>query len=440
MRANGDSGAVASWRMRALLIGLCALLGCGPNPPAPVRVMAVVPVESGSYETREVQLTTIANLTNLRGSIAELTGLNRVIIDPNDPLQRSGIENLTPEQRFEVLVKDKGVPVRGAFLERAGVQWPVDFHTWNMVSTYWNFENAYLYFQELFGAFVPPLTPDELTGMKVFYFPELRINDDKPVVDNALYLSFVRAFVVAPFEKETRVPMGMNLGVVGHEVAHKVFSKRVYNDEGIPLPIRTWNGEPFNLLKSLDEGLADFHGAQTTCRALSGCRSDFLAISISDESYSRQRDISRADACLDENLRQALKSFSQDQWVRSKELYLYGNLWAVSLYQAGISMQGQQGVKTIAQNLLAAYDDTGAKPGLNQLITRNANNQMAFTPEAVASAISSHVPNVPMRMRLCGELMDRLQLQCTRPDCSDKLPDCAGAIRRTTCKVLPPLP
>lgn len=426
--------------MRALVTALTlAALSCGPNPPAPVRVMAIVPSEANLYEPREVSLTTIGNLTNLTGSIAELTGVARVIVDANDPLQRGGIENLTPEQRFDVIVKDRGAPVRGNFLERGGVQWPADFHTWNMVSTYWNFENAYLYFQDLFASFTPPQEPTELNKMQVMYFPELRINSD-PITDNALYLSFIRAFAVAPFQKEARVPMGMNLGVIGHEVAHKVWSKRVFNDEGVPAPLRTWSGEPFNLLRSLDEGLADFHGGQSTCRSLAGCRPDFLAVSISDEAYSKQRDISRNDACLDETLRAAVKGFSQDQWVRSRELYLYGNLWAVSLFQAGAANGGQLGVKSLAKDLLTAYDDPGMKQGFNQLISRNVNNQMAFTPEAVADIITSHVTNVSMRRRLCGELMDRLQLQCTRPDCSDKMPDCAGSSRRTTCKVLQPLP
>ena len=122
--------------MRVFLLIVCAAaLSCGPNPPAPVRVMAIVPVETGGYETREVQLQTIGNLTTLKGSVAELVGVNRVTIDPNDPIQRGGIENLTDEQRYEVLVKDKGSDVRGNYLDRAGVLWPADFHTWNMVTT-----------------------------------------------------------------------------------------------------------------------------------------------------------------------------------------------------------------------------------------------------------------------------------------------------------------
>lgn len=415
---------------------------CGPNPPAPVRVMAIVPVETGSYETREVQLTTIGNLTTLKGSVAELVGAGRIILDPNDPIQRQGIEMFSDEQRFDIIVKDKGVDVRGNFLERGGVQWPADFHTWNMVSTYWNFENAYLYFQDLLASQTPQQTPDELSKMKVFYFPELRLNSDTPVTDNALYLPFIKAFAVAPFQKDQRIPLGMNMGVIGHETAHKVWVKRVFNDQGIPQAIGAWNGEAFNLLKSLDEGLADFHGFGVTCRSLPGCRPDILSVSIADQAYAKQRDVSRNDACLDEGLRSALKTFTGDQWIRARELYLYGNLWASTLYQAGSKAGGLPKVKALQVAVLAAYnDETANKTGLNQLINRNINNQMVFTPEAVGEVIASHIADIELRRAFCSEAMDRLQLQCMRSDCSDKMPSCPGTTRRgTTCKVLPPLP
>ena len=41
---------------------------------------------------------------------------------------------MTDDQRYEVLVKDKGVDVRGHYIDRGGVLWPADFHTWQMVT------------------------------------------------------------------------------------------------------------------------------------------------------------------------------------------------------------------------------------------------------------------------------------------------------------------
>ena len=427
--------------MRRIVFALLLLLvvSCGPNPPAPVKVMAIIPTETGSYETREVQLTTISNLTALKGTIAELVGAGRIIVDDSDPLQRN-LPALNDTQRFEVIVRDRGTDVRGNYLDRAGTLWPSDFHTWNMTTTYFNYENAFLYFQDVLP---PAAPPTELQGMRVFYWPEVRINTAAPLTDNALYLSFIKSFVVAPFEKDQRIPMGMNLGIIGHEVAHKVWGKRVFDDQGIHPALTTWSLEPFNLLKSLDEGLADLHGYGATCQSLARCRSEFLSLSISDEAYAKQRDVARNDACVDEGLRAALKSFSQDQWVRGREMYLYGNVWAVALYQAGVRSGGELGVKSIIKDLLTAYDDESDDSngtGLKQLINRNVNNSMAFTPEVVAGIIARHITNVEMRRAFCGEAINRLQLECLNADCSDKMVGnpCMGASPRTTCERIPP--
>ncbi len=389
----------------SLLAALLFTASCGPNPPAPVRVMAIIPTETGSYETREVSLQTIGNITTLKGSVAEFVGENRVVVDPNDPLQRGGIENLSDEQRYEVLVKGKGGDV-----------------------------------QDLLAAQRPEQKPDELLKMKVMYWPELRINSDTPITDNTLYLSFIKAFTVTPFQNEQKVPLGMNLGVIGHEVAHKVWGKRVFNDEGVHPALR-WTQQPFNLLKSLDEGLADFHGYGTSCKSAANCRGDFLSISIADDKYARQRDVSTPDACLTAELRTALNTFSPDQWVRGRELYLYGNLWAATLYQAGSKVGGATKVQALRVDLLSAYsDDSSARPGFNQLINRNINNQMAFTPEAVAEIIAAHITDLDLKRSFCSEAIARLQLQCARTDCQDKMPSCPGTTRRATtpCKVLDP--
>jgi hypothetical protein len=426
-----------------LPLALCLGAACGPNPPAPVKVMAIIPTETGAYETREVQLSTIGNLTTLKGSVAELVGAARVVFDDSDPLQRN-LPGLNDTQRFEVLVRDRGTDVRGNFLDRAGTFWPSDFHTWNMTTTYFNFENAFLYFQDVLPPTAPPA---ELQGMRVLYWPEMRQNADV-ITDNALYVGPIKSFVIAPFVKEQRVPVGMNLGVIGHEVAHRVWSKRVYQDQGFhpALAIDDWRGEPYNLLRSLDEGLADLHGYGATCQSLARCRSEFLSVSIGDEAYAKQRDVARNDACVDENLRAALKGFSQIQWARANEMYFYGNVWAVSLYQAGVRNGGELGVKSIIKDVLTAYDDESDDSngtGLNQLLNRNVNNPMAFTPEVVAGIIARHITSVEMRRAFCGEAINRLQLQCVNPDCSDKMTGnpCMGAARRTTCRQLPaPMP
>ncbi|MEW5740578.1 MAG: hypothetical protein AB1938_16740 [Myxococcota bacterium] len=415
---------------RLLLAPLAALLACGPTPVPPVQVMALVPNETGAYATVQVELKTASNLSNLKGSVAELMGGNRVVVDANDPLQ-SSLPSLTDEQRYEVIVKDKGADVRGNYIERAGVYWPGDFHTWNMVSAYYNFERSYEYFVGIYDG----VEPTELQRMKVMYWANVRLNTAEPITDNALYLSFIKSFVIVPFQTQKLVPLAMNIGVIGHEVAHRSFNFRVLADAGISPALTTWNGQAFNLLKSIDEGFADFHGFGVTCGEAAGCRPNYLAASLSDQAIVDMRNVARTDACMDENTRNAFNNDSPDQWVRSSNMYKVGNLWAAAMYQAGNKV-GNIGL--MQKSLFLAYNDASSTtPGLSQLVNSNINTQQAFTPEAVANTIVAHVSDPQLKKELCNEFSTRLQLKCGAFPCPE-MPACpATSARQNFCPTLP---
>ncbi len=407
---------------------LLALWACGPNPKPPVNVMAVIPDASGTYTTKQVQLTTLDSLTSFKGAVAQFMGGNRVVVDANDPMVKAvgGIQNMTDEQRYDVLVKDKGMDVHGNFIDKSGILWPADFHTWNMTSMYWNFEQAFTYYQGVVGK-----DPDELKSLRVMYWPDVRMQSDTPLADNALYLSFIRSFVIVPFKATTKVPLAMNIGVIGHELAHKVFGKRVYDDQGVPAPLTTWNGQAFNLLKSMDEGIADFHGFGVTCVTDARCRPDFLKWSVDDEGLIHRRDVSRNDACMDATLQNAFNTFSPDMWVRDQSMYDVGNLIAASLYQAGSPKDKMQ---VLRRALLASYDDsTPGRTGFKQLISTSINTPQNFTPEAVADIIASHIADPELKMRWCNEVSDRLALRCTGFPC-DLMPSCPQQSARGTTK------
>lgn len=424
---------------RPLLLGLLAVMSaCGPNPKAPVRVMALVPDQSGAFQTTEVQLTTVSNVTTLKGSVVEFVGAAKVVLDANDPLQ-GNILNMTDAQRYEVLVKDQGVDVRGHYIDRGGVLWPADFHTWQMVSTYYNFERAYSYWNGLYDG----VDPKELRPMKVLYWSDVRLNSVEPLTDNALFLSFIKAFTIVPFKNEQLIPLPMNIGVIGHEVAHKVFNFKVLEDKGFHPAITSWSQKPFNLLKSLDEGLADFHGFGVTCEEKegAGCRSNYLAISLSDDRIVRNRDLARTDACMDEATRTAFEQFAQGQWVTAQEMYRVGNLIAASLYQSA-NKAGKLGVMQRA--VLLAYDDeSNSTPGLRQLVSRNLNTPQFFTLEAVGNAFASHISDPELLKLFCNEYSTRLQTTCGTfggGNCPE-MPACPQTSRRENfCPLLPPSP
>ncbi len=418
-----------------------ALLACGPNPKAPVQVMAIVPSASGHYESRQVALATLTNATAMKGTILEMVGGNRVVWgDTGNPLEVN-IESMTPADRYEVLVRDKGWDVRANWVERGGVLWPADFHTWNMVSSYYNFERAYLYYQ----AIIPNPTqatdwPPELSKLKVMYWPDVRVGgaNADPWVDNALFLSTIQSFVLVPNKDLQMIPLAMNLGVIGHEMGHKVYNHRALDDAGIHPALWKWAGAPvaFNLFKSLDEGLADYHGYGVTCLDDTRCLPNFLAASWSDTASVTMRDVSRNTACLDATLRTAFTGWSPDQWVRSAELYKYGNLIAATLYQVSNKLGDRR--KQVQTAVVASYDDENPlHPGLKQLITGNINNPENFTPEAVMNVFAGHLSDPDTKKLFCNEVTDRLQLACSSFPCA-LMPNCPNtSARGTTCPVLP---
>ena len=217
-----------------------------------------------------------------------------------------GIANMSDQQRYDVIVKDKGGDVRAHYVDRSGVLWPADFHTWNLVTTYYNFERSYAYFNAIYDG----VDPVELRPMRVHYWADVQLNSPS-LTDNILYLSFVKSFVITPFLTNKLIPLSMNVGVVGHETAHRVFNFKALSDSGIHPALGTWSLEAFNLLKSLDEGLADFHGFSVTCGEAAGCRPNFLAISLDDPRTVGFRNVGRQDACMDEPLRTAFHRFTR---------------------------------------------------------------------------------------------------------------------------------
>lgn len=418
--------------MRRLLGGLLLLAcACGPNPPPPVRVMAIVPGLTGAYEPKEVELKTITSVTLMEGSIGKLYGGSEIVIDPQDPLLQS--TNLDDAQLEAALLKNLGGDVSASYIEKDGVLYPADFHTWNMVSTYWNFEKSFEYFQQTYDG----ASTEKLLGARILYWVDYQDKqskpNDPPVLDNALYFSPVRAFVIVPFKELQKVPLAMNLGVIGHEYAHRVFNLKAYGGKSIPDSINSWQLAPFNILKALDEGLADFHGYAVTCAGGTGvsCRPNFLGVSV-DETTTTARDLSRTDKCMTQTLRDAMNNFTQSQWLNQGLQYQLGTVIASSLYHA-VAKTNATKLGIMSKAVVASYDDPSpTSEGFYQVINRNLGTANNFTLELVANTILSHITDPELQRATCSELLDRLQIDRAF------IPACPiSAMKGTTCPVLP---
>ncbi len=411
---------------RLLLTGALTLLACGPNPAAPVKVQALLPSASGTLEPTEVELQTLGNATTLQGDYINFVGTTRVSVSDGDPTQ-GNLLSLSDEQLYTVIVKDTGLDVRAHYVERSGVLWPADFHTWNMVSAYYNFERAYIYFNDAY----PGGDASEILPLRVHYWADVRLNSVEPILDNALYLSFIKSFVLVPISEGQRVPLAMNLGVVTHETAHRVFNVRVLRDTAFPAPLTQWLQLPFNLLKSLDEGLADFHGYAATCYEESRCNPNFLAASIEDTRTTGLRNLARNDACMTEAVETQLIGALQGTWISSPDMYRVGNYFAAGLYQAGEAL-GQRAV--LQRAVLSAYDDDNINnPGLRQLVEKSLIDPSLFTREAVIDVLAGHISDTNLRERVCGELMGRLNVTARAEDDSPLIMNCLTSGPRATC-------
>jgi hypothetical protein len=217
-----------------------AFSACAPNPQSPVQVMAVVPLPDGTYGPQLVQIKTLTDAVALKGSVLDMTGGARIVVNSMDPQLSALGSNPTDDQLAQLYLKDKGTDVSANYIQKGDVLWPADFHTWNMVSTYYNFEKASAYFQTL------GVTTEELDGAQVYYFPSFILTDQsaQPIQDNALFFSPEQAFMILPFQNLQAVPLAMNFGVVAHEYSHRVFNKRVYHGQDYPAPISVWADNP----------------------------------------------------------------------------------------------------------------------------------------------------------------------------------------------------
>ncbi len=398
---------------------------CAPDTKQPVQVMALVRGPGGHYQSTQVEIRTLSDAVAMKGSVASLVGGARIYVDGNDPLLMSSGGALTDERLAEVFIKDEGSEPRASYIEKDGVLWPADFHTWNMVTSYFNLELAFDYFQSM------GVPGEELAGVRVFYFPSFVLAEFGPneIKDNALYFTPVKSFMVLPFDQLQEAPLAINAGVMAHEYSHLVFTRLVYDDAALPVALSRWADgglrlQP-NLLKALDEGLADYHAFGASCRSAFGCDTRLLSTSF-EEKQVDERDFSRNELCLTEGLSSALQTRGVNEFVGMGQHYQVGSIIAAALWRAGESL-GQH--EAMARAVLSAYDDP-IKGGLKQLANDHLESPDGFNLETVGEVFLSHITHDALREKTCSEFLGRLKMQrdllFSCPASAVPTPACAG--------------
>ncbi|XXF80583.1 hypothetical protein P2318_12785 [Myxococcaceae bacterium GXIMD 01537] len=411
----------------AATAALALLASCAPDTQPPVKVRALVLTSTGEYVPQEVQLNTVTDIVSLEGSVARFVGGAAITVDSEDP----ALQNVTTdEQLTNALLKNKGRAVTANYIEKDGVLWPADFHTWNLVTAYHALERANDYFRTVGGL----VDADFGGSTTVYYFPDFILKDSSkdPLRDNALYFPPVNAFMVLPFEEIQTAPLSINAAVLAHEYAHRVFNQKVYGGESLPTPIALWGGSGptpgANILKSLDEGLADYHAYGTSCVGPSGCNTRVLSTSFTD-AQAADRDIA-TPRCLRNQLRDLMYGGNLSTQFSGYE-YTVGTVLANALYKAGL-VNNQH--RVIQRAVLAAYSDSNPDtPGLAQLTQATLSDQTQFTLELALGAIAIHIQDASLRQLVCNEFVDRLNASRDELVRLDACPQ--GTIsQRTTCR------
>lgn len=232
------------------------LFACAPDPVGPVDALVADLTDDG-YRPVVRSITTLGHPGDgaaLEGRAADIRALSEVGL---------GVPADTPSTLAafrDAMILDPGESVRPRWTTVGDALYPRDFDAFALTTVYHHVERAVLYYESVGAPLPDPVDVRYLGRLKVPGF-----EDTLELTDNALYFFGVRFLVVTRFELLQDVPLGMNRGVVVHEIGHAVFDELVYDDEA---RLRLLEGaladRTANLLRATTEGLSDYFAAAET--------------------------------------------------------------------------------------------------------------------------------------------------------------------------------
>jgi hypothetical protein len=166
-----------------------------------------------------------------------------------------------------------------------------------MTSAYYNLEKTRDFFRN-----ASDLPVDELARTKVLYWVDQLDTNSKQMTDNAAYNPATEAFFLYPLKATPGLSLPMNLGVIGHEAAHKIFSIRLMNRVILERFLR--HSLPTTYLRPLMKASADYWGYSITCAAADTCAPQFVALSYGERGLTR--DLSDTKRCTNDQLKQTI--------------------------------------------------------------------------------------------------------------------------------------
>ncbi len=419
---------------RQIALALLALAACAPDNKSPVDVVVLsYNSTTNKYEPRKVSLKTVKDLVTMDGDIASFAAGAKIVIDDKDPaLQRAA--NL--DQVKKAILKNEGGPVKVSWVADGSTLVPADFHSLNIVTSYYNLERAKSVYQRI---------GDDL-GSKfgkrtVYYFADYSENGQAER-DNASFNSLLQSFQILPFDQLQMIPFSINGGVVAHEFQHAVFNFRVFNGAAVPAVKIAWASDTtlasatpgLNLLAVVEEGLADVFGTAATCDdTFANCSPAFFGKSLpGSESSQRNIDTPHCLSAIPE-VYDDMRSKSYDLFaLKSGEQYRIGSVLSSSLWSAAGSpaLTNALGGSGPARKAVLLAVSKAMSDGIASLINDNAGNQTYFTLEGVLGAIvaSAATDSKDVKDALCASFLEFFSPKVTQisgcPSVAAPRPNC----------------
>ncbi len=278
----------------------------------------VTPDENFSnYSLNEVQIENVENIRNLEHQRFKFLG--------GGFLSGDDLQNFLAVSSDS---KELAASTRSAFAQTLSVDFTEaydvyranDFDSLLALSAFAGINNVWNWYVDVVGDTSSATTEK---GYVVFYgdvIPSRLLPLPMVQMDNAVYLAGVDAWMIFPVGNQEGVPYAMNHGVLAHEFHHRVFFQSVWASHAFErwksvlnteAKISTDEQRSLNLLRALDEGLADINAIGFTQNItfmnpsfINDHVDEFTKTLLDAESQRRNIESNFSDAATYDNIRE----------------------------------------------------------------------------------------------------------------------------------------
>lgn len=240
-------------RRRAVPLLLFFLPACTPAPVPPPKpyTAELLSYQGGKYLLADEKLETLDELSGMKGAVASFQGGGTVSF-------ATGLGSDEGAWRRAYTPTD-GSPVRLAYENDNGVVRALDYSSFAMLGIYRELERIRDFYRGL-GVADPALKP-----IPVWYHASISLFSVPFVQNNAAYSPEADGLLLfSEYLDGDEVPLDLNLGVMAHEYGHAVFNHLAWGGHVPRSLLDGWPSRGTNMLRALEEGLADLLGATIT--------------------------------------------------------------------------------------------------------------------------------------------------------------------------------